>query len=209
MNIYVKYKNIYFKKKVIKYEDELKKIYPIIQFDSEINNKYKNHKITYGEMNYDTLDKIFKIYNFKFNYFIDIGSGRGKLCLFAAKFSNIIKSIGIELVEERHKYAIELKNKLSNFKEIIKVEFINDDFLNVSFNDLSDKNIFIWFSNLCFNENINNDIFNKLICILPQNSIIGCSKKHNINSDKIICINTIIGNMSWSSNCRIILYKII
>jgi tRNA1(Val) A37 N6-methylase TrmN6 len=78
------------------------------------------------------LDHVHKID--RFNNFIDIGSGRGKLPLYVAGLPNISKSVGIELVTDRYNDALEIKNKLNDYKNITnKVIFINDDFLNVNY----------------------------------------------------------------------------
>ena len=190
--------------------EELKKLYPVVQFDknSSIIN-YKKHKITYGELSYDSLDKILTHFNNDFNIFIDIGSGRGKLCLYASGLDNINKSIGIELVKERHNDAISLKNKLKKFSNIQKVEFYNEDIFKINMNTFINKNnkVLIWISNLCFNEELNEKLFNKLIKELPKGVIISCSKKPTKN--KILeDIGKIEVNMSWSEKSPIYFLKI-
>ena len=107
-------------------------------------------------------------------YFIDIGSGRGKLCLYMADNVLCLKSVGIELVTERHNDAQSLKDKLGEFTEIIsKVEFINKSIEDVDLRDILDNNTaFIWISNLCLSPELTNKMFLKIkqeIIILKLN----------------------------------------
>jgi hypothetical protein len=197
----------------VEFFDKLRNIYPSCKHDhGSLNDSYNGHVITYGEMEYpgmkNILDHVHKID--KFNNFIDLGSGRGKLPLYVAGLPNISKSIGIELVKERHDDALEIKNKLEEYQHITdKVIFINDDFFNVDLSKhINNNKTLIWLSNLCFPQELNNKIFNKLVNILPSGSIIACSKEHLINSDKINNIGKLQVPMSWNKNSTIFLYKI-
>ena len=59
---------------------ELKKLYPSSKHDdASLHDKYENHKITYGEMDYNGFDDVIDyLSKHSFDCFIDIGSGRGK-----------------------------------------------------------------------------------------------------------------------------------
>ena len=232
---YLKYKSKYLKLKTYLeksqsggddlYITELKKLYPECVFDrGSIKDaaKYENsgYKTIYGEMDYAAIEK----FNEKFNstgnikYFIDFGSGRGKLPLFMGDKVN--KSVGIELVTERYNDAIILKENLSKkFSEITnKVELINGDMFDYlkSVNKTTFSGpVLIWISNLCFSEHITKKLFDELIVKMPTGSIIGSSKIPNEISSGIEPIilagNTddkLIVPMSWSKQSAIYLYKI-
>jgi len=187
---------------------ELVKLYPSCKFDNGLSTSYDDHKITYGEMDYDGLNSLIKYLNINFTSFIDIGSGRGKICFYILKYPEIQKSFGIEIVKERHEDALELKNKLSHFNETKNVQFINDDFLNVNLQDFQNSKPLIWFSNLCFTEKITNDIYNKIINEMPTETIICSSKIPTINSNKLSKIGETQIKMSWNSTSNVYCYKI-
>ena len=85
--------------------------------------------------------------------------GRGKICLYATAIPTINKSIGIELVTERHNDAIKLKTKLLKYPETSKVEFINNNFLNYNLDAIKSLKVLVWISNLCFDQETTNSIF--------------------------------------------------
>jgi hypothetical protein len=188
----------------------LKELYPSCKHDSEIDNsKYKNDRTTYGEMNYDGIETLYNKYN-SCKVFLDIGSGRGKLCLYMADKPNITKSIGVELVTERYNDAIQLKSKLNKFKDTTdKVNFINKSIVDVDLKKLIGENCtLVWFSNLCFDPQITDIIFNKLIDELQNNSFIICSKSYNKINNKLVKIEEMQIPMSWSKNSNVLIYKI-
>lgn len=213
---YLKYKQKYFflKNQQIQkqiggnqqYINKLKELYPQTEHLRD-NKDYKDNHITYGEITYEGIEVIKEIYDrLNLEYFMDIGSGNGKLPLFMAGSSKIKKSVGIELVEIRHNRAMELKSQLANnFSEITqKVEFINDDFNNVNFSTVLNNNnkpVGVFISNLCFGEEINEKLYKKLIEDLPSGSVIIASKKANIANGKRT--ETILCPMSWSVNSNV------
>jgi hypothetical protein len=188
------------------YITKLKELYPQTEHLRD-DKDYKDNHITYGEITYEGIQVIKEIYDrLNLEYFIDIGSGNGKLPLFMAGSSKIKKSVGIELVEIRHNRAMELKSQLANnFSEITqKVEFINDDFNNVNFSTVLNNNnkpVAVFISNLCFGEEINEKLYKKLLDELPAGTVIIASKKANIANGKKI--ETILCPMSWSVNSNV------
>jgi hypothetical protein len=185
----------------------LQNLYPEIVKDTledkeVFKQKYKEHKTTYGEMEYEGLEKLFryiKKFEPRINTFIDVGSGRGKLVLYMAAKPIIKKTIGIELVDKRHENAIELKNKLDIFKNYTnKVTLLNENVLEISFKDYlpTEGLVFVWFSNLCFDQEITDSIFSKMREELPKGSIICCSQCPNTKDlDNIPSIKI---PMTWS-----------
>ena len=227
LNLKKSVKNYDFKGGNDLYHDKLKKEYPYIVGDISSNNKNStpNNNLTYGEMTYEGINSLHKLLETDFNCFIDIGSGRGKLPLWFAGINGINKSIGIEILEKRHKYAQDLKSKLSklsDFQDIIsKVELIGDSVFNVDLSYLKKSKfkfkVLVWISNLCFNEEMNKNLFRKIASELPSGTIIACSQTvpddllQQLNIDKHIIsnnINTIQIHMTWTPNSTVYLYRI-
>ena len=77
---------------------KLSEIYPKCKHDiSNCKEDYKDHTITYGEMEYDGIQKLYAYVCKKhprIDSFIDVGSGRGKLCMFMAAQSKIKRCVG-------------------------------------------------------------------------------------------------------------------
>jgi len=230
---YLKYKSKYLKLKILvdkkqlggndAFVIELKKLYPECVHDSgtiKDANKYQENGYitTYGEMNYPAIEMFNKEFNSSGNmkYFIDFGSGRGKLPLFMGDKVN--KSIGIELVTERHNDAVKLKNDLSkNFSNITdKVELINGDmfeYLKSVDKSTFSSPVLIWISNLCFGEELTKKLFDELVKKMPSGSIIGSSKIPNLIPPGIAPLILNSGNvinvpMSWSKSSTIHLHKV-
>jgi hypothetical protein len=191
-------------------------------------------------MEYDGISRLFKHVrnlNPEINTFIDVGSGRGKLCLFMASLAKIKKAIGIELVKARHEDALCLQEKMPG--EYAKnVKFINTDILKLNLAEElpEDPRVFVWFSNLCFDQNITDDIFDKLSNELPTGSVICCSKIYSpskstdkiyspskstdkiyspskstdkiYSTDKIKFIESIPIEMSWSKTSNVHIYVV-
>lgn len=184
---------------------KLKKLYPQCIHDngSLKNNKaYEKYATTYGEMDYPAIELFSKKYN-NMDYFIDFGSGRGKLPLFMA--TSVKKSIGIELVSERHQCAVELKNQLEKFYPEItsKVSLIEGDMFEYLAITTFDKPAIIWISNLCFPESITKDLFNAISIKFKAGTIIGCSKFPNDIPTNITKIEEMTVPMSWNKNSTI------
>uniref|UniRef100_A0A6C0D431 DOT1 domain-containing protein n=1 Tax=viral metagenome TaxID=1070528 RepID=A0A6C0D431_9ZZZZ len=204
------------------YIQQLQQLYPQCKRDDDrdtLTNKYEGHRITYGEMNYDGLEKLFQhVLNFdnsdsfRFNprCFIDVGSGRGKLCLYMAGKSSIDQVLGIELVDARHQDAEQLKHSLSDYSCTKKVRFLNSSIFDISLRSLVRTGpVFVWFSNLCFDQNITDDIYQKLVNELPVGSIICSSKIPNIELPNCINMGSIEIDMSWKSGSNVNIFQII
>ena len=144
---------------------------------------------TYGEMEYVGVEKLCNhIDTDNLEYFIDIGSGRGKLPCWFANLPNIKKSIGIEIVSQRHLDGIELVSNLSkSFPTITeKILLLEGSFEQYNLGELvsHSPNVLVWISNLCFGEELSDMIFAQILEQLERKTIICCSKKpSNIISD--------------------------
>jgi len=165
-------------------------------------------------MDYEGLARLFKHVrglNAGINTFIDVGSGRGKLCLYMTGAAKIKKTIGIELVKSRHEDALCLQNKMPG-DYAKNAKFINASVFDVDLESElpEDSCVFVWFSNLCFEQSTTNDIFNKLARELPVGSIICCSKIYSTDKTEktsLKFIESIPIEMSWSKTSNVHIYK--
>lgn len=189
---------------------ELKKLYPSSKHDdTSLHDKYENYKITYGEMDYNGFDDVIDyLSKHSFDCFIDIGSGRGKICIYAGKIPSIKQSIGIELVKERHDDAKKLKTQLNHHPEVSKVNLINDDIFNYDLKQLNSSKTLVWLSNLVFEQKTTNDIFTKILNESNNDTIIVCSKPHTLNNKRIKKIGQVEVQMSWNNNSLVHCYRI-
>ena len=227
---YLKYKDKYLKLKLQlggegDYISELKKLYPECVHDHggiKDAEKYQKegYATTYGEMDYPAIEKFNSLFNSDGtkNYFIDFGSGRGKLPLFMGAKVNK-QSVGIELVAERHEGAVKLKGELrKNYPNITnKVKLIEGDmfkYLETVNKTTFESPVLIWISNLCFGEEITSRLFNELIEKMPSGSIIGSSKIPNAIPTGLEPVivegknNQVSVPMSWSKGSSIYIYRI-
>jgi tRNA G46 methylase TrmB len=187
---------------------KLKEIYPSCVYDSGTLDraKYDNFNITYGEMNYEGIDKLKNHLekNKKIcHHFLDIGSGRGKLCFYMSHDKKYKQIVGIEVVKERHDDAIKYKDNLKS-KYSDRVILLNEDIMKINLQKLFPSAVFVWWSNLCFHEQDNNNVFNKLLKELPEKSVVCCSKSPSGNireADEKLSIP-----MSWSVDSNILIY---
>lgn len=164
-------------------------------------------KITYGEMDYEGIHQLYnhiKKINSTIDCFIDIGSGKGKLCIYMATQPKIERVIGIEIVKERHEDALDLKSDLRN-ELSDKVELVNKSIFDVNFKKYETNQVFVWFSNLCFNSSEKNDIFKKLRIWLSRGSLICCLSKPDIN---IEYLESVTIPMSWNHSCPVYIYRL-
>jgi len=212
----IKYKKYKYKYNKLKnqigsslYESKLKELYPQMKQDNiSLRDKYTGHSITYGEMEYDGLDMLLKELSDDFNYFIDIGSGRGKLPMYMAKNDNIEKAVGIELVAERHDDAVVLKEQLKDYNQVNKVELINEDVLKLDLTKYNDKKSLVWISNLCMGEEITDKIYEKIINELAPGSIITSTRVYN-SYPKLREIKKVDIPMTWNNKSSVTISEII
>ena len=147
--------------------------------------------------------------------FMDVGSGRGKLCLFMADFPEITYAIGIELVHERCRDARKLKKDLGeDFGSITKkVRFLCKNALEIDYHTLIPRKsspCFVWFSNLCFVSETSDAILRKLSAELPSGSILACSQALSVETreeDGIQKIGKVSVAMSWNTSSNVFVYR--
>jgi len=183
---------------------KLKHLYPSCQHDKK-GLHYEGHKITYGEMEYEGIQTLYQYIHKQYptvNCFMDIGSGRGKLCMYMAAQPKISRVVGIELVKERHDDALSLQRELkSDFSD--KVSLLNQNIFDVQLSEYKSYHTFIWFSNLCFDPSTTYDIFKKIQSELAPGTIVCCSKiPHEIGT----LVTTLNIPMSWSQQSTVYMY---
>ena len=203
------------KNKLVDYWSDLKKLYPsTVYVDIDPTSpSYTGIDLTYGEMSMEGLQSmIMKHQLYDYPVFIDMGAGQCKLPLYAAGFSHIESSIGIELVEERIYFAKDLQTRLQNSHSgiVAKINIIHSDMLKVDLTELvKNRKTLVWVSNLCFGPELTSRIFDKLYEELPNGSIVSCSDiPKNVDPTKFkeVAMETIA--MSWDSNSTVYMYKI-
>jgi ribosomal protein L11 methylase PrmA len=196
------------------YLHKLKKIYPQTQYDSH-SGKHPIYNTTYGEMNYDGMNHLFS--NLQDHHvdecktFMDLGCGRGSICMYMASKPNIKQSIGVELVKERIDDAMQLKQNLGKNHYTSKIRFYNDDILDFMNHQPIDTHPYlVWISNLLFDIHVTNQIYKQLIDKLPNKSLI-CSSKPPLEYDNQRCQELKQFNvpMSWSNDSNVYSYQII
>ena len=81
----------------------------------------------------------------------------------------------------------------------------NTDYLTKDIKYRKKDQVFCWVSNLCFSDNLTNNIYLKLLKTLPKHSVI-CSSKipsgiTNVNKYKV--------PMSWDKDSSVKIYKVV
>lgn len=182
--------------------------------------KKKNYKsaYTYGTLSKEGLYNILiksKEYNRNIQNptFLDIGSGDGKLVIWASEYG-VNKSLGVELSKKRYNLSLEYKKRLNeNIKK--KIHFYNDDILDF---DIKNNNIdIIYISSLCMPKHLIYKITEKLSKETKKGTIIFSSspliKTMTPRPTPIVKDNNLeyIGDMnvrqSWKDKCNMNIYK--
>lgn len=191
---------------------QIRKLYPRIQRDrKDHTGEYPGHKITYGEMEYAGLDHLLghlqTRFGKTFDAFLDVGSGRGKLVLYMAAKPPIHRSVGIELVRERHQDAVRLLRRLPRALQG-KVVLRQGDVGSVDVAALfpAASRVLVWFSNLCFEASGTDAVFRQLCRELPPGSVIALSKEPRSGMAKKLGGTT--AAMSWKASSQVHLYEV-
>ena len=196
------------------YVSKLKQLYPVCTHDRSGSTlaEYTGYSTTYGEMDYDSIEKINTILNptRQLKHFIDFGSGRSKLVLYMA--TKVDKSIGVELVKSRHDDAVKFKNELSKrWPDITaKVELVQGDMFEYLKDVKFDSPVLIWVSNLCFDADLTKKLFDVLAEKLPAKSIICSSRVPQVMPNRLVKHEKdgLGVPMSWSKDSSIHIYTI-
>ena len=117
-----------------------------------------SNKFVYGEIRKAGVETIYKeISEYDgLDTFVDVGSGTGKICLHMSMISNFENIVGIEIVTERHLYAIELQQNLG--RDFDNVTFLNDDILKIEF----ERPCVVFTNDVCFSNQLTKIIWDRL-----------------------------------------------
>jgi len=179
-------------------------------YTSELSNYDPKFAYTYGEMRLSGIQKLIDLYKSIYpissypsdrRVFYDLGSGIGKNVIMVASMEPHILSKGIELVEYRHNIAMDAWNKVQKSVQS-RVEFMNKSFLDVSLNNAA----WIFISNMCFSEQVNKELAEKLEKELQKNTLIASSKPF-VFSNKFELVKTISIPMTWDASSETLIYR--
>ena len=162
---------------------------------------------TYGEITEESTAQLIDYLKPKStDVFVDAGSGIGKVALQFLISSDINKSIGIELSNERHKKAADILETLKKNNEIPQgkiLEFYNQDILDA---DLSQTTIFFMCST-CFSLDLMKKITDKLAKLKPGMRVI--TLKQLPANENFKLIHQMDLAMTWSPSSLVYIYELI
>ncbi|NOS67709.1 MAG: SAM-dependent methyltransferase [Candidatus Peribacteraceae bacterium] len=134
--------------------------------------------LTYGECTPEAVEHILSITGAKpGEVFYDLGSGTGKMVVFAAFFMAFKKSVGVELLPELHeaaqmvgkRYMEEIQPKLEDDRRDTKLEYRLGDIFEA---DLSDADIVVSHCCTCFDDALMQKLSDKLESCKPGTRIV-------------------------------------
>ena len=137
------------------------------------------HNLTYGEVEWPTL-KLMLDYvqkeTISSGRFYDLGSGRGRAVLYMSLTGLFDSSVGIEVLPERvalsKQALLKLRSAIPNAGA--KIKLYEESFLNPVFKYKDARLVFL--SNMCFDKQTQDAIFQKLTAEMPKGSLVFCSK---------------------------------
>lgn len=162
------------------------------QFSIAIEEGYllfpdSKEELTYGEAIWKSIDKIFKFIQPKSNQkFYDLGCGIGRICFFA-NIEYDLDVTGIELIPT----FVDNAQKISYKHDLKNIRFIEEDWLNLSFDDAD----IIYIAATCLEEDTLNLLKEKLEKLKENTYIISVS--HPMDSDRIKLIKKMYLPFSW------------
>jgi hypothetical protein len=156
---------------------KIKKIYKGLNgygLESSYDPKYAT---TYGEITLKGIERLIEIFQKEDinspkepKVFYDLGSGIGKFVTMVAELIPTMKSKGIELVKERHEKAMKVYHLLKKSVQS-RIEFICGSMFDYSIKDAS----WIFISNLCFSDQLNKQLSEKIEQEVKKGTVIACS----------------------------------
>ncbi len=179
--------------------------------DSE--NKYEGYQLTYGEVTEAGIHKMAKMFSkylplsqvpVQNRTFYDLGCGLGKTVIGMALLHPQIRSIGIELVEDRARKAGiaigRIGKTVQNRCGIVTGSVLDDEF---SYGNAC----WIFISNLCFSEENNQKLAAKLGRDTPVGCIIQCSKElPNAAQNRLVLKEIHRIPMTWTNESQLHVY---
>jgi hypothetical protein len=137
------------------------------------------HNLTYGEIEWPALKVIAQYSGASGSIkgkFYDLGSGRGRAVLYMALTGLFDLSVGIEVLPERVSLSQQALNTLKTSIPNVgsRVRLYEASFLNPAFKYKDAKVVFL--SNMCFDDNTQTALFNKLNLEMPKDSLVFCCR---------------------------------
>lgn len=135
----------------------------------------RKRSLLYGETPPKTVDTLLERYIRPTDkIFYDLGSGVGNVVIQAALSGKFKKTVGIEVVQERHEMSLEaLKRGKQFLPSETEVQFINGDFLSSDFSDVD----VIYITATAYSKKLLKDLQSRLITIKPGTRIIITDKQ--------------------------------
>lgn len=134
--------------------------------------------LTYGECTPEAVEQILSVAGAQpGETFYDLGSGTGKMVVFAAFFMPLKKSVGVELIPELHeaaqmvgrRYIEEIQPKLPDGRRETRLEYRMGDIFEA---DLSDADIVASHCCTCFDDSLMQKLSDKLETCKPGTRIV-------------------------------------
>lgn len=164
------------------------------------------HNLTYGEIEWPTL-KLMLDYVQKeatpSGRFYDLGSGRGRAVLYMSLTGLFDSSVGIEVLPERVALAKQalLKLRLAIPSAGAKIKLYEASFLNPVFKYKDAKLVFL--SNMCFDKQTQDAIFQKLSAEMPKGSLVFCSRLPDTSLPTFETVGVERVPMTWTPTSEI------
>lgn len=179
---------------------------------SEKSEYVDNKHIVYGELCDESIPILYEIFaryaplsNIvgSFRNFYDIGSGIGKVVLGMAPLNSTLKLTGIEIKSDLVQQANTALERIRDPSLKNRVEFVCLSCIDSSI-EYKDA-CWVFISNEAFDNQINNQLIEKLSKELKSGVIVVCSKK--IYNNKFEELNYITLPMTWSDDTKVYIYK--
>jgi len=166
------------------------------------------HNLTYGEIEWPALKTMLDYLekhgtSISGGRFYDLGCGRGRAVLYMAMSGLFDYSVGIEVLPERVSLAKDALNKLRASIPIAgaKVKLFEASFLNPAFKYKDAKLVFL--SNMCFDKQTQDAIFQKLSAEMPKGSLVFCSRLPDASLPTFETVGVERVPMTWTPTSEI------
>jgi tRNA G46 methylase TrmB len=178
-------------------------------------DKYTNYTTTYGEVTEQGIRKMSETFQkycplkgvpIENRTFFDLGCGVGKAVIGMAILHPELRSCGIEIVEERIQFARQAQSRIKNKNIMNRVAFYEGSFLDPKYRYTS--TCWLYMSNLCFNEETQQQLLSKFAAELPQHAVVICSKELNGADKKGFVLKERINiPMTWNEQHVVNIYQ--
>lgn len=157
--------------------------------------------LTYGECTPEAVEHMLSVAGAKpGETFYDLGSGTGKMVVFAAFFMPLKKSVGVELIPELHeaaqmvgrRYMEEIQPQLPDCRRATRLEYRLGDIFDA---DISDADIIASHCCTCFDDSLMQKLSDKLETCKPGARIVTITR--GLSSPAFDPISVTPCQMSW------------